>query len=331
MFDISIIIPIYNVENYIERCLLSVINQIYSKPIECIIVNDCTQDDSMTIIRSIVNNYTGNISFRVVNHEINMGPSAARNTGIKSSRGKYILFIDSDDYLDVNCLEILSKYIAIIPNPDIVLGNSLDMYTKKSFVSDSLPTECFENKQIVKLFFNKAFPVTAWNKLIRKDFIIKNNLYFDEGILFEDVLWSYRASKYMDSYVYVPYITYYYETNPNSIMNNVNKNLDIPAKSWFYIIDYLMEHIDSQFYIETCLYIEDLYFMVLDRLNQVSYISEETLVQLEKSKKKYQKYAKKYWNLYIYSFFLFSPLNNLLKYKFFREKQYILKKLVGMF
>lgn len=223
MFDISIIIPIYNVEKYIERCLLSVINQIYSKPIECILVNDCTQDDSMTIIRNIENNYTGNIFFRIVNHEINMGLSAARNTGIKNSRGKYILFIDSDDYLDVNCLEFLSKYIAIIPNPDIVLGNSLDMYTKKSFVSDSLPTECFENKQIVKLFFNKAFPVTAWNKLIRKDFIIKNNLYFDEGILFEDVLWSYRASKYMDSYVYVPYITYYYETNPNSIMNNVDR------------------------------------------------------------------------------------------------------------
>ena len=133
MFDISNIIPIYNVEKYIERCLLSVINQIYSKPIECILVNDCTQDDSMTIIRNIVNNYTGNIFFRIVNHEINMGLSAARNTGIKNSRGKYILFIDSDDYLDVNCLEFLSKYIAIIPNPDIVLGNSLDYVYKEKF------------------------------------------------------------------------------------------------------------------------------------------------------------------------------------------------------
>lgn len=331
MFDISIIIPIYNVEKYIERCLSSVINQTYPKPFECILVDDCTPDNSMMIIRRIVDGYDGVISFKIVNHEINMGLSAARNTGIKNSRGKYVFFVDSDDYIDRNCLEFLCKQVDRYPNPEMVLGNALDLYTKKSFVNNNLPKECSDNVQIVKLFFNKTFPVTAWNKLIKREFIVKNDLYFDEGILFEDVLWSYRASKFMKSYVYIPYNTYFYESNPNSIMNNVNRNLDIPAKSWFYIIDYLMEHIDPQFYTETCLYIEDLYFMVLDRFNQNSAVHKDVIEQLERSKKKYQQYAKKSWGLYVYSFFLFKPLSNFLKYKFFRDNQYKLKKLVGLF
>ena len=80
-FDITVIIPVYKVEKFIERCLCSVMKQTYKKAFECILVNDCTPDNSMSIVQRIIDGYQGNISFRVINHEKNRGLSAARNTG----------------------------------------------------------------------------------------------------------------------------------------------------------------------------------------------------------------------------------------------------------
>ena len=86
--SLSIIIPIYNVEKYIERCLESIISQDTSRyEIECVLINDCTPDNSITIARNIINNYHGNIQFRVLEHEKNKGLSEARNTGIRNATG----------------------------------------------------------------------------------------------------------------------------------------------------------------------------------------------------------------------------------------------------
>ena len=95
---VSIIIPVYKVENWIEGCLLSVCNQTYEN-IECIIVNDATPDKSMDIVESILKNYTGSIRFKIITHELNRGLSAARNFCVKAATGDYLIFLDSDDKL----------------------------------------------------------------------------------------------------------------------------------------------------------------------------------------------------------------------------------------
>lgn len=95
---ISIIVPIYNVEKYIKSCIDSIIQQDYPN-IECIFVNDCTQDKSMIIVNNCLNKYKGSIEFKIINHENNLGLSAARNTGVKRSTGDYLYFLDSDDEL----------------------------------------------------------------------------------------------------------------------------------------------------------------------------------------------------------------------------------------
>lgn len=107
---ISIIIPVYNVEKYISRCLLSVINQTYNDTIECIIINDCTSDNSMTIINELITTTINkNIIFKTINHTVNQGQSAARNSGIRVSTGEYLFFLDSDDELCINALEDLAN------------------------------------------------------------------------------------------------------------------------------------------------------------------------------------------------------------------------------
>ena len=102
---ISVIIPVYNVEKYIYRCIESIINQTMTEDIECIIVNDATPDKSINIIKEILSHYNGNISFKIINHEKNEGLAAARETGMKYAQGDYIIHLDSDDYCEINMLE----------------------------------------------------------------------------------------------------------------------------------------------------------------------------------------------------------------------------------
>ena len=98
MKDISIIIPIYNVEKYVAECLNSVINQTYDhSKIECILVDDCTPDKSMNIANELIANYNGDMTFIIKKHDHNQGLSAARNTGIDIATRTYIYFIDSDE------------------------------------------------------------------------------------------------------------------------------------------------------------------------------------------------------------------------------------------
>ena len=97
MTSISIIIPVYNVEKYIEACLHSVMAQTYTGPMECILVDDCGQDNSIGVAEKMISDYQGTIHFRILHHDHNRGQSAARNTGMDAATGEYIFFSDSDD------------------------------------------------------------------------------------------------------------------------------------------------------------------------------------------------------------------------------------------
>ena len=88
--NISIIIPVYKVEKYIERCLHSIINQTFTNGVECIIVNDCTPDNSIRIAENIIRNYQGNISFKIIHHLTNQGIAVTRDTGLQNASGKYM-------------------------------------------------------------------------------------------------------------------------------------------------------------------------------------------------------------------------------------------------
>lgn len=131
--DISVIVPIYNVENYILECLQSVAAQTKTKNVECILVDDCGTDNSVKVAEQFISDYKGDISFALFHHSENKGLSAARNTGIKNARGKYLFFLDSDDTIKPYCLDELfalaEKYHA-----DMVQGSyESDLASMKYF------------------------------------------------------------------------------------------------------------------------------------------------------------------------------------------------------
>lgn len=225
---ISIIIPVYNVEKYISRCLLSVINQTYNDTIECIIINDCTSDNSMTIINELITTTINkNIIFKTINHTVNQGQSAARNSGIRVSTGEYLFFLDSDDELCINALEDLAN-LAQQYNPDIVLGNIYINSPKVEWLNianRNYPTYT-DNKEFICDEWIKM-PGVVWNKLIKRSFIINHNLYFKEGIIHEDNHWLLFSKKYIHSIAFCFKPTYIYYINENTTMTTKYKDKSI--------------------------------------------------------------------------------------------------------
>lgn len=199
---ISIIIPIYNVSAYIERCLKSVMRQSYGE-IECIIVDDASPDDSIEKCERLIEKYKGPIRFSVLYHEHNRGLSAARNTGTESATGDYILYLDSDDALTYDCIETLVAPVLCDASIEMVVGNYerlSDGYPLPATMMSrtDLPEAEFCGREAVRSYFfeGKGFSVTAWNKLIKRQFLQEHQLRFMEGVLYEDNPWTFQVVKY---------------------------------------------------------------------------------------------------------------------------------------
>ena len=201
---LSIVIPIYNVRKYIIRCLKSVQEQTYTD-IECILVDDKGQDDSMQVAKQFVEEYNGPVRFLLCEHHVNQGLSAARNTGVNKASGDYIFFLDSDDSLPNDSIENLVRVAIEYQYPEIVSG-----VTRHVLADD--------NYYDVKTGNFRCNDIIACNKLIRKDIFSKHKTFFLEGITHEDVLWSFEVSTYIENIIGCPHVTYnYYLADTNSI------------------------------------------------------------------------------------------------------------------
>ena len=231
---ISIIIPVYNVSAYIERCLKSVIKQTYNH-FECILVDDASPDDSIAKCEQMIADYDGPIQFRILHHEHNKGLSAARNTGTDAATGDYILYIDSDDVISDDCVEKLMAPILEDKSIEMVIGEHL-RFSDDGFDSQKSSWRQKENisshEAVRNLYFDgkRHFPPAAWNKLTSKDFIIKHQIRFKEGQIWEDTLWLFFVMKELSHVYIIPDVTYFYYYRPDSISYGTKK--DELARQW---------------------------------------------------------------------------------------------------
>lgn len=219
---LSIIIPVYKVEKYIRRCLESIINQKIDNTfdIECLMIDDCTPDNSMTIIHEIINNYHGPIKFIVHKHQHNKGLSEARNTGLRNASGDLVLFIDSDDYLFPDSLEYMIRAKMRYPNADIVMGNVYEYRYKKNQYNIKDNLYICGGTEIRRWMLTNEFSISAWNKIISRQLLIENNLFFEPGILYEDIPWTYILYTKISSVLLLPEVTYGYWYNDTSISSS---------------------------------------------------------------------------------------------------------------
>lgn len=215
---VSIIIPIYNVAAFIERCLLSVLNQTW-QDIEIILVNDCTPDNSMNIVATILEGYSRASMVKIVSHQSNKGLSAARNTGIREATGDYVYFLDSDDYLPLNSIELLVEKAQ--NDIDFIVGDCKIVGGSKSIPPLTLPTCILDsNAKILSAYAKAEWPVMAWNKLVNRVFLLQNDLFFEEGIVHEDDLWTFMMACRAQRVAVIHKVSYFYYIQPNSITGN---------------------------------------------------------------------------------------------------------------
>lgn len=217
---ISIIVPIYGVEPYIMKCLISIMSQSLTSGVECILVNDCTKDESINIAQKLIDEYKGNIKFRIINREENGGLSAARNTGILEAKGDYIYFLDSDDYITPDCIKVLAETALRFPKAQIVQAGAqatAEGFEYLSMKSKKLKEYSEDAKYIKHNMLMAYYPPTAWNKLVNREWMLANNLFFKEGLLHEDDYWNFFAAKPVTAYAVCKQDTYIYNIRPGSI------------------------------------------------------------------------------------------------------------------
>lgn len=222
MPKVSIIVPVYGVERYIERCVVSLFEQTY-EDIEYIFVNDATPDKSIEVLTQVLQRYPlREKQVNVIAHQKNKGLSAARTTGIAASTGEYVMHVDSDDYVALNAIEHLVNK-ADAERADIVV---FDTYTitakglKKSVV-------VYDNKEsYIKRMLQHTEKCAHWNKFYRGDFYRNSGIKSDERIrMAEDYAVTPRLAYLANTISVLHEPLYYYETtNQNSYLNNLSRS-----------------------------------------------------------------------------------------------------------
>ena len=239
---ISVIIPVYNAEKQIEKCLKSVIEQTYDK-IEIIVINDGSTDNSLNVIKECSKN---DKRIRLINIQ-NKGVSAARNLGINEAKGEYICFIDADDYVDTNLIENLQLYFE--QDYDLIKYKAVSV-DKSGNVLEYFNGETFRllngQEAFNAMFANDVMLQVPWLYLYKKQFLIKNNFSYPEGKVHEDfartILIILKAEKICSTDV----CGYYYVQTDKSITRG-NDDERIYQKSMDIIehYDYIMEEIEK--------------------------------------------------------------------------------------
>lgn len=251
---ISIIIPVYNVEQYLEQCLESVVQQTV-KPSEVILINDGSTDNS----RDICEKYCKKYHYFYLFNQKNYGQAVARNVGIKLSKMEYILFVDSDDYVSSKLVETVKKGIN---------ESRYDMYLFSANIQYDIPNgepkysfirleECNNVVLSGKEYLQRTYPVrhieTVYQAAYRRSFILENDLFFPEGIYFEDSLFSLKTLLNANRVLAVEeklYVRRYREGSTISSEMSIKKAydlMDLNRYIWDYLISYGVEQLSEKF------------------------------------------------------------------------------------
>lgn len=211
---ISVIIPVYGVEKYIERCARSVLSQTHEN-VEYIFVNDSTKDYSMTILNNVLKDYP-NKNVVTISKEMNEGLPQARKTGFLASHGDYIIHFDSDDWVEADCLEKMHN-CAITNKADIVIANYFENYPDRE-VKKTCPS-IGSSLEGIDLMLRAKLHSGIWNKLIKRD--LYKGVLFPKANMHEDLVTMVQLFSNAKSFYCMDDAFYHYNlTNSGSLTNN---------------------------------------------------------------------------------------------------------------
>lgn len=234
----SIIIPVYNVEKEIRDCLDSIKNQTF-QDFEVLCVDDRGSDSSIDIVKEYVN---ADSRFKILTHEKNSGVSAARNTGLDAATGDNIMFVDSDDWLDLNALEILNNKLNKT-KCEIVMFNN---YNVKPDGSKKLQDEDKEGDRTIKINDDELtlFVGVCWNRVYRKSLLDRLKVRFPVGLIVEDSDFTFKVCSQVDSVLIIDEPLYFYRiqregsyTTADNVQERIVDELEVLKNTYRYARD----------------------------------------------------------------------------------------------
>ncbi|HIU52005.1 MAG TPA: glycosyltransferase [Candidatus Merdicola faecigallinarum] len=264
MVKVSVIVPFYNVESYIGKCLESLVHQTL-REMEIILVNDGSKDGSAEIAKQYVKEYPNQIKY--VEKE-NGGLGDARNYGIPYAEGEYIAFLDSDDYVEPIIYEALYEEAKEI-DADMVECDFIWEYPKKK------KEDIVEKYSGIKEMLVKA-RVVAWNKLIRKEIVEKNQIQFPPRYRYEDVEFFYKLAPFIQKVGFVKMPLIHYIQRENSLSNHQNER----TKEIFYVLDHVLEYYKkNHLYEEYKVELEYIYarYLLCSSLKRMAKVEDKTI------------------------------------------------------
>lgn len=243
---VTITIPIYRCENFIEKTLDSVKNQTYPN-IEVILVNDVTPDQSAIIAKAYIAKYQLEKTWVFVDLESNSGLSIVRNKGIDCAKGKYIFFLDSDDEIVPDAINDFVE-LAEKTGSEMVVGEvegiKLPELTKVDVFPLNAKIDVIEsNLNALSTLVNGDFPVSSWNKLIRLNFLKDNQLYFTKGLFAQDSLHTFEMGLKINKIAFLRKKTYLYYLHGASVIHNRKK---IHFDNWITIAQIIDQHYQKE-------------------------------------------------------------------------------------
>ena len=255
---ISVIIPLYNAQNYIAACLESVLNQTF-QDFEVIIVNDCSNDNSCAVAESFSEKFGGRL--KIISLPNNTGnASIPRNEGLRFSRGDFVFFMDNDDLITPNALETLYKF-AENARADVVYMERGFLLTGKNVIaanwdknSAKITNPTLETQNIsvrIENFLKTSYGWAPWTKFIRRDFLIANKIDFPHVKISEDVLWSFKIICLAKNFLRIPNQLYICRSRTDSL-SRIKREPKDEIKFWLDPLvkglDYLNDFMSGDFF-----------------------------------------------------------------------------------
>ena len=221
---ITIAIPVYNVEKYIEKSLLSALNQDFCLPYEILIINDCSPDNSMDIVHRLKKEHSKGNIIRIIDLTQNIGLGEVRNVAINETKSKYLYFLDSDDWMSTDCLRLLYDK-AESSGAEITFG-SVDRINEETGKLEwsNLYDNCIVEHEAVGFYLfqeRKQTHIECWNKLFRTDFLNKYNIRTTHRVM-EDVVFEFRCNMLAKCYAFISQVTMVYNIRNGSILKEIN-------------------------------------------------------------------------------------------------------------
>lgn len=232
--EISVIIPVYNCESYLERAINSIVSQNIFDSMELILVDDGSTDGS----GKICDKYSDEHENVIVIHQENSGVSVSRNNGIEKAQGEWIAFLDSDDYFLENAFEKMLENKADMICFDHTSGwdESNIHFNKSYYTKDEFDDELYPVMATDFVFYN------CWNKLYKKRIISDNNLQFIPGKKYgEDMMFVYEYIKYINNFSFIDKPLYYYYQNENSVTKKMRNSFNTCKANYLWLFDYFSE------------------------------------------------------------------------------------------